>query len=80
MHAAQRDSKMRILQADASGAPGSSLSMPGMKPGATPPIVGKAVCVRNDRIVSRTSARDPIMPTNAMKSPRSGKMRPNGVG
>src|SRR5215831_13706568 len=52
----------------------------GHKPGATPPMVGKAVCERNDRIVFRTSAREPNMPTNATKSPRSGNIRPNGAG
>ena len=35
---------------------------------------------RTDRIVSHTSAREPIRPTKATKSARSGKIKPNGHG
>ena len=51
-----------------------------MKPGATPPMVGKAVCDRKDAMVFWSSGRAPSRPTKATKSPRSGKIRLKGAG
>ena len=55
--------------------------MPGIAPGATPPMLGNGVCERNDRMVCRNSAREPNKPTKAMKGKylKVGVLAPDGL-